>query len=355
MNMTPNDDNRWRAQAREALIRYALDVDNLEHIPQGLINLTVRLTTAGGERYILQRLHPVFDDAVNHNLAAVTDHLARHGLLTPRLVHTRDGACSVTVDGRLWRVLTYIDGRAVDALEGQAQARAAGATLAQFHVALRDFSAPLIGVQRPVHDFPRHLAHLERTCAEASGHRLSGAARKLGAELNSAVAALPAFTPGADVLVHGDPKVSNILFAPPGLPALCLIDLDTIARMPLCLELGDAMRSWCNTEGEDAATAQFDLDLFAAAVAGYASTAGSAFDLRERARLVPATLRIQLELAARFLADALEERYFGWNAERYDSAGAHNLARARGQLAVAGSLLARLEAAQAIAMSGGGT
>jgi hypothetical protein len=40
---------------------------------------------------------------------------------------------------------------------------------------------------------------------------------------------------------------------------------------------------------------------------------------------------ISLELAARFLADALQESYFGWNRERFSSAGEHNLVRARGQ------------------------
>ena len=34
--------------------------------------------------------------------------------------------------------------------------------------------------------------------------------------------------------------------------ALCLIDLDTLAHMPVALELGDALRSWCNPATEDA-------------------------------------------------------------------------------------------------------
>ena len=42
-----------------------------------------------------------------------------------------------------------------------------------------------------------------------------------------------------------------------------------------------------------------------------------------------------LELAVRFAADALRESYFGWDAERFESCGHHNLVRARGQLDVA--------------------
>ena len=40
---------------------------------------------------------------------------------------------------------------------------------------------------------------------------------------------------------------------------------------------------------------------------------------------------ISLELAARFCADALNERYFGWDAERFAGRGEHNLHRAHGQ------------------------
>ena len=61
--------------------------------------------------------------------------------------------------------------------------------------------------------------------------------------------------------------------------------------------------------------------------------------------IVPATLEIHLELALRFAVDTLEESYFGWDAERYASRGAHNLARAQGQLAAARSLVSQFAAA----------
>ena len=112
--------------------------------------------------------------------------------------------------------------------------------------------------------------------------------------------------------------------------AVGLIDLDTVAPMPLHLELGDAWRSWCNPKGEDETEAQFDLDVFEASVHGYAE-AGPTLEAEERDALVFGVEVISLELAARFLADALNESYFGWNAERFATAGEHNLARARGQ------------------------
>jgi hypothetical protein len=59
-------------------------------------------------------------------------------------------------------------------------------------------------------------------------------------------------------------------------------------------------------------------------------------------------LTIAAELCLRFLTDALEERYFGFDASRFATRGEHNLARARGQLELAKSLVAQLDAAERI-------
>ena len=55
--------------------------------------------------------------------------------------------------------------------------------------------------------------------------------------------------------MHGDPKISNLMFARDSDRGLCLIDLDTLGPMPIALELGDALRSWCNPAAEDARAA----------------------------------------------------------------------------------------------------
>ena len=60
--------------------------------------------------------------------------------------------------------------------------------------------------------------------------------------------------------------------------------------------------------------------------------------------IVAATANIQVELAARFCADALNERYFGWDARRFGSRSEHNRVRAAGQLAVHRSLMVQRNA-----------
>ena len=104
------------------------------------------------------------------------------------------------------------------------------------------------------------------------------------------------------------------------------------------LELGDAFRSWCNPAGEDKRQSAFALDLFAAAVDGYAGAAAGWITPAESGAIVAGTLTIYVELAARFCADALRECYFGWDAERFPSRSAHNQVRAASQLTAARAL-----------------
>lgn len=344
--MTLADDQSWRATASAVLEHYALDVVDMTRITQGLVNLTLKLATRDGGYYALQRLHPVFGPGVNHNLERVSLHLAARGMLTPLLLRTRDDALALAHDGALWRVLSWVDGRAFDFLARPAQAAAAGGLLARFHMALADFNEELKVERPPIHEFARHRARLADALAAGTGHRLYGEVAQACAEIDTIRAAQRTSPVTPARLVHGDPKISNLLFDADGAQALCMVDLDTLARMALPLELGDALRSWCNPRREDDPRARFELDLFAAAVQGYGAHARGFLAAEEISAIVPATLKIHLELATRFLVDALEESYFGWDASRYASRGAHNLARGRGQLVAARSLVAQLGAAQ---------
>jgi Ser/Thr protein kinase RdoA (MazF antagonist) len=316
-------------------------------IGSGLINETFLVQGAHGGRWILQRVHTIFSPAVHDDIDAATRHLESRGLTTPRLVPSGTGALYVTAGGRLWRLLTYVPGVTHDRLRERVQAREAGRLLARFHGALADFDRPFANPRLGVHDTPRHLATLREAVDRHRRHpridRIAPLAEEIGA-LAERLEPLPRLP---DRVVHGDPKISNFVFDEASGRAVCLIDLDTLTRMPLPLELGDALRSWCNPRGEDVADARFDLDLFEAAVAGYAGEA-CAIAAPEWRCLVAATETILVELAARFCADALNERYFGWDRDRFASRAEHNELRARGQLACARSLMRQRERAQAL-------
>jgi Ser/Thr protein kinase RdoA (MazF antagonist) len=318
-----------------------LAVETIGPLGTGLINRTFLARERGGEWRVLQQLNPLFPPEVNEDIEAVTTHLAARGLVTPRLVRTGSGALSVPDESGAWRLLTRIEGRVLDAMESPAQALSAGRLLGRFHRALDDLAHDFRHVRPPVHEPARHFADLARALAAHPRHPLYGEAAALADDIHAAAAALDPLPETPVRIVHGDPKISNLVFAAADDAAVCMLDLDTVGRMRLPFELGDAFRSWCNGATEDDPRGRFCAELFSAAVTGYASAVTGWITPAEAASVVAATATIQVELAARFCADILNERYFGWNPAQFGSRGAHNLARARGQLAVHRSLLAQ--------------
>lgn len=316
----------------EILDAWGLADAEVAPLGRGLINATFAVDPASGPRYVLQRVNPIFDKRIHHNLLAVTEHLARAGMTTPRLVPTRGDALVVEHEG-VWRLLTRVAGVGFDALADLRQADAAGYFVGRWHAALRDLEHEFVGLRVGVHDTPRHLATLRAALDEHAGHRLYAEVEPLGRALLDAADRLPALPDLPEHIAHGDLKINNLMFAgeAAGSEAIALIDLDTVGPMNLACELGDAWRSWCNLAGEDQLEARFDLELFGASLQGWLRGSAEAPSEPERQGLLLGPEWISLELAARFAADALAERYFGWSADRFASRGEHNLARARGQ------------------------
>ncbi|RMF98568.1 MAG: hypothetical protein D6727_02505 [Gammaproteobacteria bacterium] len=326
------------AHLPEVLAAWGLEDASVRPLGDGLINLSFELRAPDGRRYALQRLHPVFPAQVNLDIDVVTRRLAACGMQTPRLLRSRRGSLWLDAPDGCWRLLTWVGGETRQSLSAPGEAREAGRLLARFHRCLdglrHRFSNPRLGV----HDTSRHLAALRNALARHWAHPQHAAVQPLAERILAAAAALPRLPVTPDRIVHGDPKINNMLFDPDSGAGIAMVDLDTVGQMPLPLELGDALRSWCNPAGENEPGGEFDAGLFAAALQGYLEVAGDAFRPEERQAVLPATLTIIVELAARFCADALEECYFGWDRARFASASEHNRLRAAGQLALARSL-----------------
>ncbi|HLL21176.1 MAG TPA: phosphotransferase [Kofleriaceae bacterium] len=304
----------------------------------GLINATYAVHDGERPIAVLQRLHPVFGAAVNLDLEAVTTHLAARGLATPHLVRTRGGDAWIEHDGRIWRALTWVDGITVHRVPDPSWAEAAGELVGRFHVAMTDFTYEYRFVRAGVHDTAAHLARLG-DAVEASS---DADAVSLGREVLAAAASLPPMPALPQRHCHGDLKISNVLFGiPPSMPinpqpvrGHSLVDLDTVGLGTIAFELGDAMRSWCNPHGEDAGAVRFDLPIFAFAIRGFLRAAGAVVSTEERVSIVTGLETVCIELAARFAVDVFRNDYFGWDATRFPSRRAHNIVRARGQLAL---------------------
>lgn len=296
----------------------------------GLINKTFVVREGGAPIAALQQLHPVFGAEVNVDIEAVTAHVAARGLDTPRILRTLDGRAWVDHAGRVWRALTWVEGESVHAVPSPEWAEAGGHLVGRFHRAVADLTYDYRFTRAGVHDTAAHLDRL-RACVARDGDVEAVA---LGREILAAAADLPEMSHVPRRHVHGDLKISNLIFRRAPLHGICLVDLDTVGRGTLAFELGDAMRSWCNPSGEDAQTVRFDLAIFAAAIRGFRAEADPIVTADERSAIIVGLETVCIELAARFAVDVFEDSYFGWDPARFPSRRAHNLVRARGQLAL---------------------
>lgn len=313
---------------RAVLARYRLGaVERVHPIENGLINKTFSVHAADGI-FILQRLAKIFDERAILDMQAVTEHLAKKGVPTPVLIQTIADAWFVKDDeGFCWKLMTAVPGDIVNVVVDEQMAFEAGRVLGQFHEALRDFDpkkliSPFrLHNSRAVYD---NFASKRVDLPEAEFIRDEMPKHFLPGDLPTTV-------------VHGDPKISNVIFKDG--KGVAMIDLDTCMPHTVLVDLGDAFRSWCGGREDDPANS-FDVKKFEAGLAGYSSVAPLRPD--EQAHLHDAIVLITLELAARFAADIIDDSYFGWNKQKYASRREHNTARVRSMVALARDTMQKL-------------
>ncbi len=311
-------------------------VASIESLEGGLVNRTYRVDASAGQ-FILQWVNPVFADEIHGNIRAVTRAVRDAGLATPELLDTDAGPVLARDGGDRWRLWTFLPGRSFSTFEHAHRASSAGLLVGRFHAAMANLRHEFVGMREGVHDTPRHLQRLDAALALSPGHRLEREVQGLARELlasHATLAPLPELPP---MVGHGDLKLDNLRFDASGENAYALLDLDTVGPLALAHELGDMWRSWCNRAGEDGphATEQsIDHEVLAASMRGYREGLGRSLSTAERDAISRGPTWISLELAARFLTDAIEERYFGWDSSKFPARGEHNLARASRQLAL---------------------
>jgi len=292
----------------------------------------------GAEEYVLQRVSDVFSPAIHDNIQLVSRHLAERGVCTSSLLSARDGAPSIEIEGHgRWRLMRHLGGVSFRRVQSVEQARSAGRLAGRFHAAMRDFAEPLAPMGIPYRDTPHYLRALREALAAHANHRLAAEIAPLAERVLATFEDLGSPIAVEDRVIHGDLKLDNLLFestTPPGRDrAFALIDLDTLMRAPLWVELGDAWRSWCNAAGEDTTEARFEMSFFEAASRGFFDGYSSPLSEADLDSLATAPERVCLELCARYATDALEESYFNWDESNFATRGEHNVVRAFGQWA----------------------
>ena len=303
------------------------EIESIEPIPLSLVNRTFFVRSSGGN-YILQRMAQVFGAGTLEDAALVTQHLEKKHIPTITLLQSSQGAPYFADDsGYLWKLMIVIPGETYHVVPSAEIARSAGKTLGQFLAGMEDFDSTKLNSPLKLHQTKNILD--DWRALEAKAHELVtieqwSLLKTIAPELEKNL--LPENLPTR--VVHGDPKISNILFATETTQT-CMIDLDTTMVHTPLVDIGDALRSWCGGQ-EDDPNNTFNLDYYTPALEGILES----IDLTQQEQeLIPqATKMITLELAARFASDIVNDNYFGWDDTKYASRRDHNIARSIGMI-----------------------
>lgn len=362
--------------ARAALARLlsAREVGGLAPLGSGHINDTLLVTFSAGvpRQAVLQRLNrAVFPEPekIMANLAALADHLAARlarepqGGADPRMVVRPLGEVAGRpyfrdLGGDFWRLLTYVENAEhQEVLSTPERAREAGRGLGVFHRLVADLDPARLADTLPgFHVTPAYLVAYDQLLAEGrGGDALTGEAycrevveahREMAGVLEEA-AARGLLRPR---VIHGDPRLANLLFDSVSGRAVALVDLDTVKPGLLHYDLGDCLRSCCNPAGDDPADlakVRFDLGICREVLGGYLAEAGPTLGPVDYALIYPALRLLAFELGLRFFSDHLAgDLYFK------TSRPGQNLHRALVQFRLLASIEAQEGAIRAIVAAG---
>ena len=304
-------------------------IANVQSFGSGNINDTflVSWQEIEAKSFILQRINTnVFSEPklVMQNMRIYADHvrdrLKKEPLdrrwEVPQILLTKQGLDYwQTENGEFWRSLSFIAGsQSFDAIASTTQAQEVGYALGTFHHLVSDLVPErLADTLEGFHITPRYLRQYEEVVAKHEAKR--------SPELNYCLQFVDDRKGLAHILedakaagklrsriMHGDPKVNNILFDKQTQLAVSMIDLDTVKSGLVHYDIGDCLRSGCNLAGEETEqweSVGFETELCQGILQGYLSMARSFLTEYDYVYIYDAIRIITFELGLRFLTDYL--------------------------------------------------
>ncbi|HOG25861.1 MAG TPA: aminoglycoside phosphotransferase family protein [Bacteroidales bacterium] len=349
-------------------------VTSVAALGEGFINDTFLVQTQAEQQYILQRKNrSVFRDipAMMENISKVTRHIQSEGGITYHLIATReDKWYHKDADGEYWACFTYIpDTITFEHAQNMDMVRAGGQGVGLFNSQMAGFNGyledTLPGFHNISYRFEQFAGSLNRARSRSSDAPVSQSNASMESNSTSRLEEVSSLVDevysrkeqmeafwnlvAAGTIPrrvsHNDTKLSNFLFDK-DLQVVCAIDLDTVMQTTVLFDFGDAVRSYANPFPEDHPQVQdvkMDVERFSAFSQGYLSKAAWFLNEAEKTHLAFSALYITYEQFLRFLMDYIDrDTYYR---VRYP---AHNMVRARSQLALLKSMEAQLPAMQRI-------
>jgi len=304
-------------------------VTGIEDYGQGIIHDTYLVKLADQANvFILQRINSkVFKNpaAIMHNLKLVTEHVRKRirndtsGIGAEwqmlQVVPATDGKnFFIDAEGDFWRALSFIETAVpLEKISGPADAGEVGRAIGIFHWLTNDLDPGLLLETLPgFHNVEHYLEKYDAVIGRLEADRTDKycqdfiETRRQWASVLENGRRKKVLKPR---IIHGDPKINNIMINSSTGRAVSIIDLDTVMPGLVYYDIGDGLRSCCNIMGEDVADLtgiRFDLKRCEAFLEGYISKARDFLTNRNLEFFFDAVRLGPFELGLRFYTDFLE-------------------------------------------------
>jgi Ser/Thr protein kinase RdoA (MazF antagonist) len=246
----------------------------------------------------------------------VMSKLEQKSWIMPRVIRTLQGDYSLQIDGHVWCLSEFIASDSHAFVLTPTTVETSGTLLSRLHTDLTSVNVHLRFSLPHFHDTSYHLSRLEKIVSNLTGEAFEQASFVL-----HSCAQLDPLPTSADQLLHGDPRMNNILFRD-NYP-FTFIDWDTLLYGSSWIDVGDFVRSLAEECVKDQSLSFKPLlDGFSR---GYARNGDTKMFL---AKALNASRHITLELASRYLVDVVEDSYWAWDETRFSSRAESNLSRA---------------------------
>jgi len=298
--------------------QFASAVAEITPLGNGLINDTYLVATPSVP-FVLQRINrTVFaaPEQIMANLITLNRHIAQKTgtsvkLQIPEILKTRtNDSLYRDQNGDCWRAMSFIaHTEDIDSIDNTDAAEQAGFALGHFHRLLSDLNPVLLHDTLPgFHITPEYVRHYHRVLPQSNQPKdrycADFIARFQAIADDLEIAKHQALLPLR--VIHGDPKLNNFLFDKHSQKIISIIDLDTVKPGLVHYDIGDCLRSCCQT-----AAGEFNLDMCAVLLKSYLIEAGAFFTEHDYHYVYPAIRLIPFELGIRFYTDYLQgNRYF---------------------------------------------
>lgn len=296
---------------------YDLPTDcDVRYLSGGQVNETL-LVDAESRQLILRKLSPLLGTLTIHKTFTIANHLADRGWEAPLIEPTIDNKpYMLDENGNIWHGMRYIasDGAAPAAVDNDFIG-ISGQLLGKWHRDVQDLQY-----------LPESIPHFHDTGYIA--HKITEEMPLLSADekdlahifLRELYQISNALDLSANQIIHGDPKLDNMLYRS-GEP-FTLIDLDCSLTASRWLDIGDFLRSAHGKVLSNQLThSGTPEDMATAFMEGYSAEAREKTSLEQSvSEALTATKMIATELGLRYLSDIVDgAQYFSWDQTRYQT------------------------------------